>query len=101
MFTIKINLLFFKLLTVKNAYIFLGQEKLHIQNLQLWLKNILQKEDENNIIFAISSQGIIRYLLKLIDTKWQYISKHQQMENYKITPGSFCQISLTPSSLDK
>ncbi len=80
--------------------IFLGKEQNHIQILNSWLKDILHKHDKNSIVFAVSSQGIIRYLLKLANKNWNEIISKQQMEEYKINPGNFCLVELTQKKIE-
>jgi broad specificity phosphatase PhoE len=82
--------------------IFKGSEEEHLSKIKDWFTIIASNSKENDNIFIVTSQGIMRYFL-LILTPIIYLDaiKQRNMSKYKIKTGNYChfQISLKENQL--
>lgn len=72
------------------THIFNGSHEQHTSNLKKLLSELTtsSKYNESNILL-ITSQGTIRYLLKITNL-WETVSNKSAMQEYKVKTGNFC-----------
>lgn len=64
----------------------------HQQALQTWLNDIAANVPENGLVVAVSSNGIIRFMLQWIPTLWNSLIADKKMDTYKVGTGCYCEL---------
>ena len=72
--------------------IFKNSKEYHVNLLQNWLKSLENSVPDNSHIVAVSSNGIMRFILKCIPLLWDAVSKEGKMEEYKVRTGGYCEL---------
>ncbi|MBS0287911.1 MAG: histidine phosphatase family protein [Proteobacteria bacterium] len=72
--------------------IFQSSLEKHQQALQTWLEHIASNVPENGLVVAVSSNGIIRFMLQWIPTLWNNLVSEQKIETYKVGTGCYCDL---------
>ncbi len=71
----------------------------HLSALNKWLLTVSEQVTEGGLIVAVSSNGIIRFLLQWVPGLWQSIVNEKKINDYKVGTGNYCELvfeGLTP-----
>lgn len=72
-------------------------EKQIINQIRLFAKDLTQKYTPEDVVLAVSSNGILRYFLKLIDKEFE---KHLKAGGVKVKTGHACIIALVDGKFE-
>lgn len=66
----------------------------HLLLIKNWLTAIWNHHNDQAIILALTSNGIIRLFLYYSNLNWNKLIVENQMSNYKVSTGHFCELTL-------
>ncbi|MBS0288433.1 MAG: histidine phosphatase family protein [Proteobacteria bacterium] len=66
----------------------------HNHALKEWLKELNDNASQNDLIVAVSSNGIFRLLLQWLPELWQKLVKERKVDSFKVGTGHYCLLTI-------